>query len=72
MNAELHFRQAEREALVTDGDAIAAREGQLEPAAQREAVDRRDRRALQGFEAIEHLLAASGSARTPRWRCAAR
>ena len=68
MDAELHFRQAERQALIAHGDAVAARERELEPAAEREALNRRDSGAGERFELVEHALAARGSARTRPWR----
>ena len=43
MDAQLHLRQSQRQPLVADRDAVAAGERQLQPAAEREAVDRRNR-----------------------------
>ena len=43
-DAEHHFGQAEPRAGLVDDDAIAARERELEPAAQAEAADQRQRR----------------------------
>ena len=52
--------QPERQPLIAHGDAVAARQCQLQPAAEREAVDRGDGRAGQRLEPVEHLLAARG------------
>ena len=62
MDTELHLRKAERHPLVIDGDAVAAGEGELEAAAQREAVNRRDGGAAERLEAVEHLLAGVNQA----------
>ena len=68
MDAELHLGQPERQPLIADRHAVAAGEGELQAAAEREAVDGRDGRAGQRLQAIEHLLAAADQlgSRTPR------
>ena len=54
--AELHLRQAQGQAAVIDRDAIAARQGQLEPATEREAGDCGDRRAGERGQLVENPL----------------
>ena len=53
-DAELHFRLAESRGLA--GDAHGAGQRELAAAAEREAVDRRDRRLAHGFELMQHGL----------------
>ena len=62
MDAELDLRQAEVQLAVVGADAVVAGERELEPAAEREAVNRGDRRHRQRFEAIEDLLARAHEA----------
>mgnify|MGYP001334091772 CR=1 FL=1 len=57
VDAELHFGQAKRDLVVVGRDAVAASERQLEPAAEREAVDGGHCGAGQGRKAVEHSLA---------------
>src|SRR5690606_16163301 len=57
VDAELYLGQAEYRLRVLQHDAIVAREGELESAAERIAVDRRHGRATQRRQAVEHLLA---------------
>ena len=47
VNTELHFRQAERQPFVANGDSITARERELQATAEREPLNRGDRGAGQ-------------------------
>ena len=69
MQAQHHLREAEARAV--DGDARLAGERDLEPAAEAEAVDHRDRRQLQRFQMIDHRMRGADARlhhRRDRWR----
>jgi hypothetical protein len=57
--AQHDFRQPQACAGLVDDDAVAARERELEPTAQTEAADERDRRILDGREPLERVPAAA-------------
>src|SRR6185312_16531040 len=62
MDAELHLREAQRQPVIARGDAVAAGERQLEPTAEREALDQRDGRTGQRLQPVEELLAGVNEA----------
>ena len=57
VDAELNLGQAERDAAVVGGDAVAAGERELEATAEGKAVDQGDRRDRQRLEACDDRLA---------------
>ena len=57
-NAELHLREPKRQPLVTDCDAVAAGQRQLESAAEGKPMNRRNRGGWQCREAVDDLLTA--------------
>ena len=67
-DAEHHFGQAEPRAGLVDDDAIAARERQLESAAQAEAADQRERRIRDARRAARTCPSRAGRARARRPR----
>ena len=67
MNSELHLGQAQRAFVGLGRDSVVARERELEPAAEREAVDGCDR-----WDTLDPAMRASSADRARRSRCPAR
>ena len=62
VDAQLHFRQAQRQPAVIHAHAVAAGQCQLHAAAQREALQQRNGGAGQGRDAVAQSLAAADHA----------